>query len=182
MPPHAGAIGPIPNGADPDAYDRLRRRVLWSMPSGLYLVGSAADGARNLMTCSFATQLATAPKLVGVGIEVGARTEALILAGGAFTLSLLSRDDRALVRKFVKPASDDRGARTLNGVAYRDAPVSGAPIPEAAVAFVDCRVRETLELGSHRLVIGEVVDGGAAEGQDELAVLRMEDTRMNYGG
>jgi hypothetical protein len=41
-----GPIGPYPanvDASDPaatDAYDRLRRRVLWSMPQGLYVVGS----------------------------------------------------------------------------------------------------------------------------------------------
>ena len=35
-----GPVGPFPDGADPDEYDRLRRRVLWKMPSGLYVVGS----------------------------------------------------------------------------------------------------------------------------------------------
>jgi hypothetical protein len=39
-----------------DAFDRLRRRVLWKMPSGLYVVGST-DGAlkRQLMTLNWLT-------------------------------------------------------------------------------------------------------------------------------
>ena len=44
---------------------------------------------------------------------------------------MLDRADRALVRKFVKPATDDREHHLLNGVAYRDARVSGSPIPPA---------------------------------------------------
>ena len=49
-----GLVGPFPPGADPDAYDRLRRRVLWRMPAGIYLLGSAAHGRRNLMTHNLA--------------------------------------------------------------------------------------------------------------------------------
>ena len=47
MPQSQGPVGPYPTGVETDAqrdeYDRLRRRVLWKMPSGLYVVG-LADG------------------------------------------------------------------------------------------------------------------------------------------
>ncbi len=182
-------VGPFPAGTDPEAYDRLRRRVLWTMPSGLYLLGSRAGERRNLMTLNWATQLAFEPKLLGVSIEQAALTHALVHEGGHFTLSLLARDDRALVRKFVKPAEDDRAARTLNGIAYRDAPVSGAPVLAVAIAWLDCRVEREVDCGSHTLFVGEIADAAfpaesAGAGSETAApeVLRMEDTRMSYGG
>jgi len=42
-------------------------------------------------------------------------------------------------------------------------------------------VRNTVDLGSHTLFIGEVVDA-AFQKPEGTEVLRMEDTRMNYGG
>ena len=42
MPTQQGIVGPIPSGHDPEEYDKLRRRVLWKMPSGLYILGSRA--------------------------------------------------------------------------------------------------------------------------------------------
>jgi flavin reductase (DIM6/NTAB) family NADH-FMN oxidoreductase RutF len=163
-----------------DEEDRLRRRVLWKLPSGLYLLGSRASGRRNLMTLNWATQLALEPKLLGVSVEREAVTAGLIEAGGAFALSILARDDRAVIRRFVKPAEDDPVAGTLAGQPVRTA-VTGAPILAAALAWVDCELRQTVECGSHRLFVGEVV--GSGFGADEATeVLRMEDTRMNYGG
>jgi flavin reductase (DIM6/NTAB) family NADH-FMN oxidoreductase RutF len=159
-----------------DEEDRLRRRVLWKLPSGLYLLGSRASGRRNLMTLNWATQLALEPKLLGVSVEREAVTAGLIEAGGAFALSILARDDRAVIRRFVKPAEDDPVAGTLAGQ-----PVRTAVILAAALAWVDCELRQTVECGSHRLFVGEVV--GSGFGADEATeVLRMEDTRMNYGG
>ena len=182
MPPHRAPVGPFPEGADPESYDRLRRRVLWSMPAGIYLLGSVAGERRNLMTCNWVTQVATAPKLVAAAVDSGAYTAGLVRDGGVFCVSLLAREDRALARRFAKPAADDRPARTLNGVAYLDAPVTGAPLAAAALAWLDCRVVAEHDLGSHCLFLGEVVDAGAPEGEGPLAVLRMEDTRMSYGG
>ncbi len=172
-------VGPIPAGADPDTYDRLRRRVLWSMPSGLYLVGSAAGDELNLMTANWAVQLATAPKLLGVSIEAGALTHRLIDESGAFTLSILHRDDRPVVRHFSKPAVWDAAASTLHGFAVRRGR-RGVPILASAAAWLECEVRHRLDFDSHTLFAGEVVDCGAA---DEIGdVLRTEDTRMSYGG
>jgi len=192
-------VGPFAAGVDPEAYDRLRRRVLWAMPSGIYLLGSRAGERANLMTLNWATQVSTEPKHLAVSVEHTAVTHALVDEGGCFALSLLRREDRALVRKFVKPAEHDPEARTLAGLQYTTA-VTGAPIPTFAAAYLDCEVRHRLGVGSHTVFVGEVVASGVgvpsaaaaggAEGSFEadvevlsgLDVLRMEDTRMSYGG
>jgi flavin reductase (DIM6/NTAB) family NADH-FMN oxidoreductase RutF len=64
---------------------------------------------------------------------------------------------------------------------------TGAPILDGAVAWLDCEIRHTLPLGSHTWFVGEVTDVGGveptgAEGDAHGGILRMEDTRMNYGG
>lgn len=166
--------------------DRRRRRVLWAMPSGLYVVGSTDGRRRNLMTANLALQVATEPKLVAVALDVTSVTLQLVRAGGCFSLSMLDREDRAVVRRFVKPvpAGDvvvrDGRAVEMMGETVEEH-VTGAPVLARAVAWLDCEVRTRLELGSHELCIGEVVAlGGPADGVP--AVLRMEDTRMNYGG
>ena len=53
MPVQEGPVGPFPPGSDPEEYDRLRRRVLWTMPSGLYILGSRAGDRRNGMTANW---------------------------------------------------------------------------------------------------------------------------------
>jgi flavin reductase (DIM6/NTAB) family NADH-FMN oxidoreductase RutF len=181
----SGPVGPYPPGVDTDdqkdEYDRLRRRVLWKMPSGLYVVGST-DGAerRNGMTMNWVTQLSFDPKLVGVSVEQTAVTHELIEAGGCFALSIVDREDRAIVRKFTKPVEVDLAGKTLNGFPFVER-ITGAPILAQAVAYLDCAVRDRMAVGHHTLFLGEVVDT-AFLGDEEADVLRMEDTRMNYGG
>ncbi len=163
------------------------------MPSGLYLLGSRAElpgqgDTRNLMTLNWATQVSADPKLVAVGVQRASLTHRLVAEGGCFTLSLLRRADRAVVRAFVRPAVWDPVAGTLGGHPVQAAS-TGAPVLSAAVSWVDCTVHHTLDCGSHTLFVGEVVDAGEAaapHGDDaggaDLEVLRMEDTRMSYGG
>jgi len=194
----AEVIGPVPEGSDPDAYDRLRRRVLWSLPTGLFVIGSRVGERRNLMTANWVMQVAVRPKLVAVSVERGSVTAALIAEGGRFSVSVLSRDDRAMVRRFVKPVEDVETDPSGVAVAMQGVPVqevgSGLPCLGSAVSWLSCGVRHTGDWreesdstpASHLLFVGEVVDAGEINvpgpGVDPSGILRMEDTRMNYGG
>jgi flavin reductase (DIM6/NTAB) family NADH-FMN oxidoreductase RutF len=179
-----GPIGPYPPGVDTDdqeeAYDRLRRRVLWTLPSGLYVVGSRAGERRNGMTVNWVSQVSFEPKLIAISVENTAVTHELISTGGVFALNTVAREDRAIVRKFTKPVEVDGEAMTLNGFPFHDG-LSGAPILDQAPAYLDCEVRRAVDVGNHTLFMGEVVDAGF-QADEETEVLRMEDTRMNYGG
>jgi flavin reductase (DIM6/NTAB) family NADH-FMN oxidoreductase RutF len=168
---------------DRDERDRHRRRVLWAMPTGLYLVGSRRDDEVNLMTANLVVQVCTEPKLVAVALERDSVTARLVSQGGGFALSLLARSERDVVRRFVKPVSDvgraaDGTVVTLAGQAVTEAGPRRLPVLASAVGVIVCVLQRAEGLGSHTLCIGEV-EGVAGE-PDE--VLRMEDTRMHYGG
>ncbi len=182
MPTKEGPVPPFAPGSDPDEYDRLRRRVLWKMPSGLYVVGSTDKGTqRNGMILNWATQVSFDPKWIGISVEHEALTHRLIEASGVFSLCMIDREDRAIVRKFTKPVDVDLDQRTLNGFAYVDGPVTGAPVLQQSAAYVECEVRQPVTVGNHTLFLGEVVNAAFVKDED-TEILRMEDTRMNYGG
>ncbi|MGI9080435.1 MAG: flavin reductase family protein [Acidimicrobiales bacterium] len=177
----AGEPGAEANSDVDDEYDRRRRRVLWTMPSGLYVIGSRAGDRRNAMTLNWATQVSSDPKLVAISVQKDALTHGLIAEGRVYSLCVIDRDDRAIVRKFTKPFDFDVTAGTLNGFAYHDGSNTGAPVLDQATAWLECRVQQAVDVGSHTLFLGEIVDAGFQKDAD-TAVLRMEDTRMNYGG
>jgi flavin reductase (DIM6/NTAB) family NADH-FMN oxidoreductase RutF len=179
--PGSGPVGPFPPGVDADEYDRMRRRLLWTFPSGLYVIGSRDGERRNGMTLNWLSQVSFDPKLVGISVERTAFTHELIASGRAFSVNTIDREDRAIVRKFTKPVDVDPDARTLNGFPYHDGPATGTPVLDQAAAFLECEVRQAVEVGGHTLFLGEVVNCGFQKAED-TAVLRMEDTRMSYGG
>lgn len=132
------------------------------------------------MTLNWATQVSSDPKLLAISVETEALTHELIVDGHVFTLNVISREDRAIVRKFTKPVDVDEAAHTMNEFAFHDG-TTGAPILDQAIAFVEAEVRQTVDVGDHSLFIGEIVNAGFQLAED-TEVLRMEDTRMNYGG
>jgi flavin reductase (DIM6/NTAB) family NADH-FMN oxidoreductase RutF len=166
-----------------DESDRHRRRVLWALPTGLYLIGSRHGDDVNLMTANLVVQVCVEPKLVGVALERDSVTARLVTAEGGFSVSLLARADRDVVRRFVKPVSDierdPAGAvLALSGQPVTEVGPNRRPVLASAAGYLDCRLTGAEPLGSHTLCIGEVMDVGGEPNE----VLRMEDTRMHYGG
>lgn len=163
--------------AEQNPPDELLNRVTWKIPNALALVGSRAGEERNGMTTSWITQLSMDPVLIGVGVDATAVTHRLIADGGAFSVNLWDANDTKVFVKFSKPAS--YADATLNGRPVHEE-VTGAPVFDEAIAWMDCAVRHRLDLGSHTLFVGEVVGAGIRD--DEARPASMADTRMKYGG
>ena len=182
-PDNAPNPNPKTSSAPADEADRHRRRVLWALPTGLYLIGSRAGDEVNLMTANLVVQVCMEPKLVGVALEHDSVTARLVTSGGGFSISLLSRADRDVVRRFVKPVhaverGPDGAVLAMSGHEVKEVGPNRLPVLASAAGYLDCRLASTQPLGSHTLCIGEVTDVGG----EPTEVLRMEDTRMHYGG
>lgn len=155
----------------------LINQVTWRIPNALALVGSRSGDDWNAMTTSWITQVAQEPILVGVGVDKLAVTHRLIAEGGSFTVNLWDAENTRPFVKFSKPAMKEGDA--LNGWAIATA-VTGAPVFVDAVAWMDLRIVNQVDCGSHTFFIGELV--AAANTHPEARVASMSDTRMKYGG
>jgi len=154
-------------------------KVLWSIPNVLCLVGTRSGDEWNGMTQSWVTQVSMEPVLVAIAVDREALTHRLITESGVFSINLWNRDDTKPFVKFSKPATYHDGE--LNGQPVRPG-ATGAPVFDNAVAYVDCRVWGSTNVGTHTVFYGEVVDAGFQGAGEEAEVARMEDTRMKYGG
>ncbi len=183
MSPPDTAPEAAPGATPDDELDRHRRRVLWALPTGLYLIGSRAGEEVNLMTANLVVQVSMEPKLVGVALERDSVTKRLVTAGASFAVTLLQRADRDVVRRFVKPVQEverdpDGAVLALSGHAVTEVGPGRLPVLRAAAGYLVCTLTKAEELGSHTFCIGEVTEVGGEPSE----VLRMEDTRMHYGG
>lgn len=157
--------------------NEVLNKVTWKIPNALALVGSASGEEWNAMTTSWITQLSMEPVLIGVGVDNKAVTHRLISEGNAFSVCLWSADDTRPFVKFSKPA--EREGDSLNGREVFTA-ATGTPIFKESIAWMDCEVRKSIDLGTHTLFVGEIVDAGVND--DEQRAAAMSDTRMKYGG
>lgn len=155
----------------------LINNITFKIPNALALIGSASGEEWNGMTASWITQLSMEPVIIGVGIDNKAVTHRLIAEGGSFSVNFWDSEDTKPFVKFSKPA--ERDGNTLNGRPVTTA-TTGAPIFEEAIAWMDCEVKQAINLGTHTLFLGELVD--AAINDDDARAAAMSDTRMKYGG
>ena len=85
------------------------------------------------MTANLVVQVCMEPKLVGVALEHDSVTSRLVSAGGGFSVSLLARADRDVVRRFVKPVKDV--AAPLTGPS---SPCRASPSPRSDRTAAPC--------------------------------------------
>lgn len=162
-----------------------KKTALRMIPYGLYVL-TADDGKGTLSaaTINWVTQASFAPPLLAVGVKADSHGRAALGDGKSFALNVLGKGQGAIAYTFFKPTEVSDGK--LSGQPFHRG-TTGAPILDAAIASVECRVVEIVEKGDHHVVIGEVVEADVAtppSGRPDAAILELKDLGDNvfYGG
>ena len=125
---------------------------------GVYIISSKKDDKINGQIANTAFQITSDPPTVAVSINKQNLTHDYIASSRVFSVSILSEEaPMAFIGKFgFKSGRDtDKFADTK----YRTA-TTGAPVVlEHTVAFIDCEVLSSTDVGTHTIFIGKVVDG-----------------------
>jgi flavin reductase (DIM6/NTAB) family NADH-FMN oxidoreductase RutF len=162
-----------------------KKTTLRMIPYGIYVL-TADDGKGNVgaATVNWVTQTAFAPPLVAVGVKTDSGSYGIIKATGQFALNMLGKDHKGLAFTFFKPAKVEDGK--LSGQAYKSG-ANGAPILDASIGAIECKVVQVVELGDHHVFLGEVTEAHLNQppaGRPDHAILAMSDLGDNvfYGG
>ena len=162
-----------------------KKTALRMIPYGIYVL-TADDGKGNVAgaTVNWVTQSTFAPPLVVVGVKTDSGAYSIIKNAKTFTLNMLGKEHKGLAFTFFKPAQFEGGK--LSGQAVHKG-ANGAPILDAALAAVECKVTSIVEQGDHHIVVGEVTEAHVPNpipGRPDVAILEMKDLGDNvfYGG
>jgi flavin reductase (DIM6/NTAB) family NADH-FMN oxidoreductase RutF len=138
------------------------RRVLGHFPTGVSIVTTVRENRRPCgLTVNAFASVSLQPTIVLVSVEQASDSHGCIHASGFYAVNVLEDGKgESLSRRFATWAVEDK----FEGVAYREA-TTGAPVLEAALAWVDCHVVESVPVGDHTIFFGEVVDADAREGR-----------------
>lgn len=128
------------------------RETLSFLPGGVTVVTAREpDGSPAGLTATAVCSVSLRPPLVLVCVEDGSSTRSAIAREKSFAVNLLDEDQAPLARRFAGGRTDK-----FDGVPWATAE-TGAPVLEAAVGYVDCRVeRRMSDAGDHEIYIGEV--------------------------
>ena len=129
------------------------------LPAPVWLVGTYdAEGRPNVMTAVAGGLCSTQPPCLGVSLRRGGWTHASLPGRAAFTVAVPSRSLAARV-DFAGLMS---GRNADKFAAAGLTPVAGehvdAPYAAECPVVLELALRHTLELGSHTLYVGEIMD------------------------
>jgi 3-hydroxy-9,10-secoandrosta-1,3,5(10)-triene-9,17-dione monooxygenase reductase component len=142
------------------------RSVLSYYPTGVAIVTSLHDEQPAGFVVGTFTSISLEPPLVGFFVTSTSSTFSVIREAGVFCCNVLGSDHATLSTKF-----SSRSSERFVDVEWR-AGRTGSPILKEAVAWIDCTVFDTHEVGDHFLVVGEVVDLRAAHNVTPLVFHR----------
>ena len=143
--------------------DQLRT-TLASWASGVTIVTSCDGDSVMGMTVSAFAAVSLDPPLVSVCADHASVTQGLIRGSGVFTVSVLAAGQEALSNRFASKRDEHR---RFEGLDCALGATGCRRIPDA-VAWLDCRVVQSIDAGDHTLYIGRVE---AAEVTDRLPLL-----------
>ena len=137
---------------------------------GVNVVCAGHEGKLGGLAVAWATQVATDRVVICVGKQ--SATRELILASGAFGLSVLTREQVDVARSFGRRSSRD--VDKFEGLGYHTAE-TGSPLLDDCGAALDCRVEAVHDAGSNKLIVGRVVAAERGREAYEPLVYREED-------
>lgn len=138
---------------DPAAIEAARRfrDVLSRFASGVTVVTAISDGEPVGMTCQSFASVSLSPPLVLFCPADTSRAWPRIRRSGKFTVNFLAADQAELSNQMAS-----RGTDKYAGVRWDPAPITGSPVLQGVLGFVDCTVWAVHPAGDHEIVIGRV--------------------------
>ncbi len=130
---------------------------------GLYVVSSTHGGLKNGYIANAVFQVTAKPPRFAIACNRENFTCGLIARSQVFAISVLRQDAKAELIRILgyKSGRDvDKYAFVRHRLGQTGAPI----LLEDALAWFECRVVQTIDVGTHLLFVGDVVDGDVIDG------------------
>lgn len=130
------------------------RQTMANFASGVTIVTTQWQGVAHAMTATAFCSVSLDPPLVLVCVSKASRFHQAVMSAGGWAVSLLSGDQEALARHFSNRGRDlrtqfDRVPHTLGAL-------TGVPVIEGALAWLECETYAQHDGGDHTIVVGRV--------------------------
>ena len=154
-------------------------KVLRLFTYGMYAVTAHHDSANGVFLANWLSQCSFDPPLLMVSIQHDSHTLKLIRASGLFAVHVLASGQRELAGRLGKSSRSQ--PNKLRNLRWNVSPVTGCPILEDTLGYVECRVTGQLPAGDSVIVSAEVVNAQMLS-DGELAPLTMQETGFKHAG
>lgn len=135
----------------------MNYKAFHKLSYGLFIVASEFEGKKAGYIGNTVFQVTSEPPQIAISCHKKNESLEVIMKSGAFSVSVLKKEvSTSLIGEFgfMSGSDIDKFARVKI-----EKQVTGAPIVlDSAMAWFDCRVVNSVDVGSHILIIGEVLE------------------------
>lgn len=157
------------------------KEALRMMPYGFYGITSTDGAEVNAMVANWVMQASFEPRTLVLGLQRTSHTYGLIAKGKVFAVNIFRVEDAEALKPFTKGRS--KNPDKMKDAAYAPAPETGCPVLQGAAAYIECRVKDIVDIGAdHDLVVGEVAGAGVMKPGDAAVTLTLPDLGWSYAG
>jgi flavin reductase (DIM6/NTAB) family NADH-FMN oxidoreductase RutF len=142
------------------------------IPSGVYVITAKSKDRKVGMLGSWVQQVGFEPPTVSVAVHPDRELYKTIEESGCFSINVLSNQNMNLMKNFSRYSPDQ-----FDGVACKEN--EWGIVLEDTVAVMNCRFVQKITASDHHLFIGEVVDGGILN-RDEEPMVHLRKSGFNY--
>ncbi|MBW3539646.1 MAG: flavin reductase family protein [Planctomycetes bacterium] len=149
------------------------QQVFQMLDPELWVVTAAAGGRRGGLIATSVTAASIVLELPRIRMALANQhhTHGLVRTGRAFAVHLFDESRLDWVWRFA--LAHGRDVDKFDGVAWRTSDLTGAPLLEEALCWLDCVVEAELDIGDRTVFVGEVVDGAVLREGRPLTASRM---------
>jgi flavin reductase ActVB len=142
---------------DPAAF----RNAMGHFPSGVCVVTTTDDAKRSFgFTASAFSSLSLEPPLVLVCLDRKADSHDAFYNAARFAISILAEHQTNLATRFAT-----RGIEKFEGIDILHGPVLQLPLIPEAVVHLECTMHQTIPVGDHTILVGNVESAVTNEGE-----------------
>ncbi len=136
--------------------------ALYKISYGVYIVSSFMDGMLCGQIANTVFQLTSDPIQVAVCLNKQNTTHDAVEKSKVFAVSILSKKATLeFIGRFGFRSSKD--FNKFEGIKYKLGKTKAPIVLENAVAYLEAEVKKVLDVGTHTLFVGEVVDADVIE-------------------
>ena len=134
----------------------MNLKALYKLGYGLYVVSSRSGGKLNGQIANTVFQITSDPPTIAVSINKNNLTHEFIKESKVLAVSILSRDTPlSFIGHF--GFKSGRDVDKLEGINYKTGETQAPVVTENALAYLEARVIQEVDVGTHTIFIGELV-------------------------
>lgn len=133
----------------------MNYKAFHKLSYGLYIVASEFEGKKAGYIGNTVFQVTSNPAKIAISCHKKNQSAQIILQRKAFSVSVLKKEsDTSLIGKFGFISGTDMDK--FAGVNFTYAETGVPVVLDSSIAWFDCKVVESLDVGTHVLIVGEV--------------------------